>query len=417
MKFNSALFTIFVLIGCACNRQVPYAPGLKTSTPQSEIRLVPSATTFPTSVTTQTTIAPKIIHPPSAAVSIYPSCQPEEGIAPFVISEQPISSINPPDSAGLRALAERHRFYLGAAVSPNLLMDPDLSRLLIDNFNMVVPEVAMKWEVLHPEPERYDFTDGDIIVSFAKQQGMLVRGHVLVWGLQLPPWITEATHSSEEWMQILCTHIKTVVSHYQGHIYAWDVVNEAVNTDGTLYENFWLQRLGPDYIPMAFQWAREADEDARLFYNDNGGEGLNLKSQGIYTLIKGLKSAAIPIDGIGLQMHTHLYGAPSPEDLKANIQRLGDLGLEVQITEADVRIQFSFASNDIRLQEQAAVYGRIFQVCFEEKSCTAFLTWGLIDRDSWIRYLSKRYDAPLLFDDYGKPKPAYWSIYDVLSQP
>jgi endo-1,4-beta-xylanase len=350
-------------------------------------------------------------------IPYFPSCQPQPGVAPFQVSEQLVSPIITPPPGGMRDLANQRGIYIGAAINPGYIKDAQYNKILASNFNILVPDGAMKWMYVHPEPDVYDFKDGDMVVSYARQQGMQLRGHVLVWEGQLPQWITEATFTRDEWTKILCTHIKTVVGHYRGQIYAWDVVNEAVNTDGTLYNNFWLQRIGPDYIPMAFQWAREADSNALLFYNDNGGEGINPKSQGIYSLILGMKSKGIPVDGVGLQMHTWLYGSPSPEKLKANIERLAALGLEVHITEIDVRIQNSAASNQIRLQEQAAIYRQIFQTCLEEKSCKAFLTWGVSDKYSWIKWLTNHEDAPLLFDDNGQPKPAYWAIMDVLATP
>jgi endo-1,4-beta-xylanase len=280
---------------------------------------------------------------------------------------------------------------------------------------MLVPEVAMKWEIIHPEPERYDFSRGDALVTFARQHGMAVRGHVLVWDLQMPAWVTNGQFTRQEWMQILCTHIKSVVGHYRGQIYAWDVVNEAVNQDGTLRNTFWMSKLGPEHIAMAFQWAREADPAAKLFYNDNGGEGLNPKSQGIYALAQGLQQTGVPIDGVGMQMHTWLGGAPSTVELSANMQRLAGLGLEIHITEMDVRLQYSTSDPSTKLAEQADIYRSVLSVCLSVSSCKAFLTWGLSDRYSWIPGFTGKPDAPLLFDKGGLPKPAYFAIVKLLA--
>jgi endo-1,4-beta-xylanase len=315
----------------------------------------------------------------------------------------------------MRLLAKQRHLFIGAATDPGYLQNPDASQLLAREFNMLVPEVAMKWEVIHPEPGRYDFSRGDALVTFARQHQMAVRGHVLVWDLQMPAWVTNGQFSRQEWIQILCTHIKSVVGHYRGQIYAWDVVNEAVNQEGTLRNTFWMRKLGPEHIAMAFQWAREADPDTKLFYNDNGGEGLNAKSQGIYALVQGLQHTGVPIDGVGMQMHTALGSAPSAEELSANMLRLGKLGLEIHITEMDVRIQNSTSDLETNLAEQADVYREVLSVCLSAPNCKAFLTWGLTDRYSWIPAFTGKPDAPLLYDKDGLPKPAYFAVVKLLA--
>ena len=316
----------------------------------------------------------------------------------------------------MRLLAKQRQIFIGAATDPGYLQDPAASQLLAREFNMLVPEVAMKWEVIHPEPGRYDFSRGDALVTFARQNQMTVRGHVLVWDLQMPDWVTKGQFTRPEWIQILCTHIKSVVGHYRGQIYAWDVVNEAVNQDGTLRNTFWMRKLGPEHIAMAFQWAHEADPDAKLFYNDNGGEGLNPKSQGIYALVQGLLHTGIPVDGVGMQMHTSLGEAPSANELYDNMMRLDKLGLEIHITEMDVRIQYSTSDLETKLAEQADIYQEVLGVCLSVPSCKAFLTWGLTDRYSWIPGFTGKPDAPLLFDNDGFPKPAYFAIVKLLAE-
>jgi endo-1,4-beta-xylanase len=345
----------------------------------------------------------------------FPSCEPAASLLPFrIASAQALD--HPTDAPSMRLLAKQNNFFIGAATDPGFLEnDSAASQLLAREFNMLVPEVAMKWEIIHPEPERYDFSHGDALVTFARQHGMSVRGHVLVWDLQMPAWVTNGQFTRQEWMQILCTHIKSVVSHYRGQIYAWDVVNEAVNQDGTLRNTFWMDKLGPEHIAMAFQWAREADPTAKLFYNDNGGEGLNPKSQGIFALVQGLQQTGVPIDGVGMQMHTSLERAPTALELSTNMQRLAELGLEIHITEMDVRLQNSTSDNETKLAEQADIYRQVLSVCLSVPNCKAFLTWGLTDRYSWIPGFTGKPDAPLLFDMDGAPKPAYFAIVKLLA--
>ncbi len=321
----------------------------------------------------------------------------------------------------LRSLAEAQDLLVGVSVAPGWLDDAAYAGLLTHEFNAITPENSMKFEVVHPEPERYDFGEGDAIVAFARLNGLKVRGHTLVWGNQLPQWILEGDYTREQWIEILREHITTVVGHYRGSdndhtVAAWDVVNEAVGKQGELFDNFWLQKIGPEYIPLAFQFAHEADPEALLFYNDNAGEGLNPKSQGIYNLVQGLVKSGVPIDGVGLQMHTFIDGAPSTAELAANMKRLGDLGLQVQITEMDVRTQYSQASIPEKLQAQADVYRQVMAACVQSPNCSGFFTWGLTDRYSWIPGFTGKEDFPLLFDENYQPKPALEAILDLLDQ-
>jgi endo-1,4-beta-xylanase len=302
------------------------------------------------------------------------------------------------------------------------LEDPTYAGLLTQEFSAVVPENAMKFEVIHPEPDRYDFSQADAIVDFAMQNGLKVRGHPLVWGSQLPAWVVQGEYTREQWIEILRQHIQTVVGHFRdanggSSVYAWDVVNEAVGLEGELYQNFWLEVIGPEYIPLAFQFAHEADPQALLFYNDNGGEGLDAKANGIYNLVQGLIGQGIPIHGVGLQMHTGPGWPPTGEDFLANIQRLAELGLQVQITEMDVRIQDTPGDRDQQLESQAQRYAEVMAACLQVPSCTAFLTWGLTDRYSWIPGHTGNPDAPLLFDENFQPKPALFKLLDLLQQP
>jgi endo-1,4-beta-xylanase len=391
-----------------------------TQTPNSTQTLDFSSTQAPLSATPSAFLPPLATIQPTPA-SPFQSCQPDQLASEQILTTPfPTTLFSPaiPDPRPpLRKLAEARNFFIGTAAAPGYFADPAYVELLSQQFNMLTPETAMKWGIIHPEINRYDFSQGDALVEFARRYNMAVHAHVLVWDLQLPEWVTNGNFSRSEWINILCTHIKTVVGHYRGQVYAWDVVNEAVNTDGTLYNNFWLRTIGPEYIPMAFQWAREADPNARLFYNDNGGEGLNPKSQAIYALLRSLKADDIPIDGVGLQMHTALYNAPSPQALQSNMQRLADLGLELQITEMDVRLQYSDDSEAYKEAAQAEIYRQVISTCLAIKQCTALITWGLGDHYSWIPGWTGHPDAPLLFDVQGSPKPAYWAVHDALSAP
>ncbi|MEM2507064.1 MAG: endo-1,4-beta-xylanase, partial [Nitrososphaeria archaeon] len=270
----------------------------------------------------------------------------------------------------LRNLAEKYGIYIGSVAQ---LDTPECVEIIKKEFN-IVTAATFYFGMVHPERDVYIFRNGDYVVNFAESNNMKVRGHTLVWHEALRSWITDGKYTREEWMKILHEHIMTIVRRYRGRIYAWDVVNEAISDNGNLRENVWLRNIGPEYIKMAFRWAHEADPQALLFYNDYGAEGLNAKSDAIYNLVKGLLKEGVPIHGIGLQMHVSLENPPNPKEVAANIKRLNDLGLEVHITEMDVRIRMPAKWEDFI--KQAEIYRDILRVCLSMDNCKAFVMWG-----------------------------------------
>lgn len=318
----------------------------------------------------------------------------------------------------LRALAKQRGISIGTAVQMQLLAsDQSYQDILVRHFSKLTPEYEMKFGPLHPERDRFDFTAPDGIVVFAKEHDQEVRGHTLVWHESLPNWLTDGKWTRDELIAIMRQHIDTVVGHYRGQLAVWDVVNEAVAEDGNSLRNtVWLQKIGKEYIEMAFRFAHEVDPKARLFYNDYGGEELGKKSDTIYELVKDLRQRNVPIDGVGLQMHVSIKNPPNPEKVAANIKRLNQLGMEVHVTEMDVKISDGIGTLSERLAAQAAVYRNMMQVCLSAQNCKGFSVWGVNDRYSWIpRFLNKP-DAPLLFDESSRPKPAYEALLEVLKK-
>jgi endo-1,4-beta-xylanase len=319
----------------------------------------------------------------------------------------------------LRQAAEKRGFYIGTAASLGYLGGtPQYHDLLVSQFNLITPETEMNFMRVHPAPDRYDFTNADHLVGFARENGMLVRGGSLVWDQELPDWLLKGNFSREQVKQILHDYIQTVVSHFRGQVVSWFVVNEAVDDDGQLRDTFWLRALGPQYIALAFQWAREADPQVDLIYNDFNGEGLNRKSDAIYALALGLRRDGIPIDSIGWQMHVFLDKNPSTIEMLANFARLADLGLKVDITEMDVRVGVNQQARPARLLAQAEMYRRTLRACLDAPNCNMFEVWGVTDHYSWFNSSknASQNDAPLLFDDYGNPKPAYYALVDELNK-
>ena len=317
------------------------------------------------------------------------------------------------ERTGLRAAASRRDFAIGAAVETGLASsDPEYSQVLAREFNMLTPGNAMKFGPLRPNRPSFNFGPADQIVDFAVRNEMAVRGHTLVWHSQLPSWVQNGTWSREQLIEILREHITAVVARYKGRVAAWDVVNEAVADNGSLRETIFLETIGPEYIEMAFRWAHEADPDARLFYNDYNAEGMGGKSNAVYALVRDLLEKNVPIHGVGLQMHVSTQFAPPAADVAANIKRLGDLGLEVHVTEMDVRIPLP--DTEVKLAQQADVYQTMLEVCLEAWNCTAFVIWGFTDRYSWVPDFFDGYGAALIFDEEYEEKIAYQALKRAL---
>jgi endo-1,4-beta-xylanase len=316
----------------------------------------------------------------------------------------------------LRTRAQERGVMMGAAVAQQPLKnDAIYAQTLAREYNMVVAENAMKFGPLHPSRDGFNFGDADAIADFAGAHGMKLRGHTLLWHNQNPQWLIDGGFSQAEISAILKEHIRTVVGRYRGRVYAWDVVNEAID-DNTkqLRETFWLKALGADYIAQAFLWAREADPQARLFYNDYVGAALGPKSDAIYNLVRTLKVRRIPIDGVGLQSHLALEQLSPTRDVAANMRRLAALGLEIHVTELDVRL--SMPPTEQKLQKQAEAYRNIFRTCMSVSNCKAFVTWGFTDKYSWIPRRFPGMGAALPLDESYRPKPAYSALLDELAK-
>ena len=318
-------------------------------------------------------------------------------------------------SDSLRSIVQKQGFGIGTAVELSQIQkDAKYREVLIREFNLLVPENAWKFNQIHPKRDRYNFTDVDALIDFAKANNMQMRGHPLVWHYSLPQWVEYGNYTRDELIEILRNHIQTVVGRYRGQVAVWDVVNEIINRDGSWRDTIWLRKIGPEYIDMAFRWAHEADPQARLFYGDYSSEEVGQKSDGIYTMVAGMLQRGVPINGIGFQAHLRLDYLPNLDSLAQNFERFNKLGLEVQFTELDITIHDSKGSKEERLAGQARAYADLLRVCRRAQKCTGYVTWGFTDRYTWIANTTGELDAPLIFDQSYRPKPAYEAIKEVL---
>jgi endo-1,4-beta-xylanase len=322
----------------------------------------------------------------------------------------------------------KNYFPIGVAVSERSFQGKD-GELILSQFNSLTPENSMKMGPIHPQENRYNWREADSIVNFAQKHGLKVRGHNLCWHEQTPYWIFKDAEGKEVTKEVLLQrlkdHITTVVNRYKGKIYAWDVVNEAIDDDPSkfLRNSMWYKICGEDFIFKAFQYAHEADPKAVLFYNDYNTERPE-KRERVYKLLKRLVDAKIPINAVGLQAHWSVY-EPTQQELIETIKRFSSLGLKVQITELDVSIYpwekdkralkpgESDAYTPEAEQKQMAKYAEVFKIFRDYKKVITGVTfWNISDKYTWLdEYpVAGRKNYPLLFDQNYQPKKAYWSV-------
>ena len=312
-------------------------------------------------------------------------------------------------------------FYLGVAIPLSFIDNQKKTNLMKRHFNSITAENEMKWSSLQLTEGTFTYTNADKIVAFAEANGIKVRGHCLCWHNQVPSWIFkdgQATASRDLVLQRLRTHITTVMTHFKGKVYAWDVVNEAIDDGSSVYRNSqWYAICGEDYIIEAFRAAREADPDAGLFYNDYTAIDPTKRDK-IYDLLVKLKAEDL-VDGIGLQGHWNI-GYPSGLLISDAFNKYRSLGIELQITELDVSVYTSNTDpettyTDAIEEKQSAAYSRFFNEFRTFKDdITGVTFWGLADDYTWLDNfpVRGRKNYPLLFDVNLDPKPAYFEIID-----
>ncbi|MFF4500907.1 endo-1,4-beta-xylanase [Streptomyces sp. NPDC001401] len=312
----------------------------------------------------------------------------------------------------LRGYADGRGVRIGAAVGDTpLTSDSSYTTVLDREFDSVTAENAMKWDAVEPSRSSFNWAAADRLVAHAAAHHQGVRGHTLVWYSQLPSWLRNGSFSASELNSILKSHIDTEVGRYKGKVYAWDVVNEAFNEDGSMRSSLWQNKLGTGYIANALKWAHAADPAAKLYINDYNIEADNAKSDALYALAKKLRANGVPLNGIGFQSHFVVGGVPS--SMKANLKRFSDLGLEVSVTELDVRIPLPASAAE--LAQQSADYKRASENCLGVARCAGITVWGVSDKYSWVPGTFGGYGAALPYNESYAPKPAYTGLSNGLN--
>ena len=306
----------------------------------------------------------------------------------------------------------------------------EYQQVLSAQFSSLTPENDMKWDAVHPAPDVYDFSSADALVAFAQANHQQVRGHTLLWHSQNPAWVTAAsqTWTCDQARAVLEDHIRTVVGHFKGEIYEWDVANEIFrdtwDNGGVRLRteaNPFLKACAADPIALledAFRWAHEADPEAVLFLNDYNAEGINEKTDAYYALAQRMLADGVPLGGFGAQGHLSLlYGFDT--SIQANFERFAALGLQVAVTEADVRIPLQ-AGETGPTPEQVAVqaerYDAMLEACLNVTACSSFTVWGFPDANSWVPDVFPGEGWATIFEDDYTPKPAFDAMLESLRE-
>lgn len=332
-------------------------------------------------------------------------------------------AIAQPADAPLRELPGARDLLIGAAAMNHFWSATDATeyaRALATHFNALTPENQMKPYALQPERGAFRFDDADRFVAFAKEHRMTVHGHTLVWHMQNPAWLEKGAWSRPEALSLLSNHVTTVVSHFRGDIPLWDVVNEAMGDNGQFRESFWVKTLGdedrdgiPDYIDLAFRFARKADPNCTLIYNDYGAERSNAKADAILKMMRSLKRRGTPIDAVGFQFH--IKGLRFDfEDFRKNARRFASAGFRTYITEADFAVPPPVTPE--KLEAQARLCRDMVRAARDIRGCGGVFWWGLTDRHSWLnspKWGEGGADGLLLDREY-QPKPAYRAVQEAL---
>lgn len=314
----------------------------------------------------------------------------------------------------------KDHFIVGAGLEPNALIR--YGDKIPYHFDSITPGNSMKPDATQPTEGNFQFGRGDQIVDFALEHDMEIHGHTLVWHSQTPAWFFQENGkpvSRETAIERLRNHIYTVVGKYKGIVKEWDVVNEPIADDGSGLRNSpWYQAIGKDYIKLAFQFAHEADPDAKLVLNDYNIE-VPGKREAFINLVKELLDEGVPIHAIGIQGHWQL-GWPSYESIRQSLEMFSKLGLEIQITELDISV-YAWGDNSMLpavtpdlLKRQADRYQTLFNIFKEFDQIKKVTTWGFADDDTWLdnHPVRGRKDWPMMFDTEQKPKESFWRVVE-----
>jgi endo-1,4-beta-xylanase len=310
-------------------------------------------------------------------------------------------------------------FPVGVAVQSGRISQNAYSQLIVQEFSSITAEYEMKQNIVHATPSTYNWGPADAIVSYAEARGLRVHGHALVWHSAIPGWLSNFSGTQAEFDSLMKGYIQAFVGRYKGKVASWDVVNEAFEDGSGAYRNsLFRQKMGADYIAKCFQWAHEADPDAKLFYNDYGAEYDAPKRAAIVAMIQDFQARGIPIHGFGFQMHIS-YKGPSLSTLTQAVEVLKNTGLLIHFSELDIRANPDKDLSDLSLERAQAQEAKYKEIAALHKSLPAaqqfgITVWGLKDDESWLINFWGNPEWALLFDKNFKHKIAHRGMMEGL---
>lgn len=363
----------------------------------------------------------------AAGIILFTCCTASKTTKPVAESATPSNNI-----PSLKDVFKKD-FGIGTAMNTPQIeeRDPKVNAFIKEQFNMVTPENIMKAGELHPQWDVYNFTLADKLVEYGKKNNIKINAHTLIWHSQLPAFAGRI-RDVDSFRTFFRNHINTVATRYEGKVFSWDVVNEALNEDGTMRKSIFLSKLGDDFVTEAFRLAQAATPTAELYYNDYNNEQPK-KRAGCLALVKKIKDAGVRIDGVGIQGHWHVGKVPFKE-IEESIVQYSALGLKVMFTELDIEVlprNFSGADISQRMKEDSSLnpyvnglpdsvqqqlasdYEQLFKLFLKHKDKITRITfWGVHDGQSWLNGwpVRGRTNYPLLFDRQLQPKPAFYRV-------
>ncbi|KAF5320421.1 hypothetical protein D9611_010663 [Ephemerocybe angulata] len=279
------------------------------------------------------------------------------------------------------------KLYFGNIIDANTIQS-GADQVLKSEFGMFTPEYSWKWSRIQPKQGEFHFDDSDTVMNWAIKNRKQLRGHTLVWHQNIPDWVDSITDKANL-TTVIKDHITKVVGRYKGRVYAWDVVNEVFNEDGTFRNSVFHRVLGQDFIDLAFKTAREVDPNAKLYINEYN-----------------LDYAGPKIDAMSHLTSGHV------SELPEQLRRLGSTGLGVAITELDIRIKRPIDAGKLAVQKDE--FELVTKACLELPSCVGISMWGLSDKNSWVSVALPEFGAPLLWDANVAKKKAYQAVDGLL---
>ncbi len=337
--------------------------------------------------------------------------------------------------------AYKNSFMIGTAVNAVQIeeKEPNAAKIIPQEFNALTPENSMKCEIIHPYWDTYHFELADKLIAYGNKNNIPIMGHTLIWHSQLSQFVKNIKNA-DSLKLFFENHISTIAARYDGKIYSWDVVNEALNEDGSMRNSTFLEKLGPDYVIEAFKIAQKAAPKTELYYNDYNIEQPK-KRAGAIALIKKIQAAGVRIDGVGIQGHWKVNNVPFKE-IEESIIAFSKLGIKVMFTELDLTVlpnpwEVNTADVNMKAENNAYFnpypkelpdsvqqmfskdYTQLFKLFQKhKKEVTRVTFWGLNDKQSWLNNwpIYGRTNYPLLFDRDFKPKNAYFKVIDIATQ-